>query len=65
MRYKLKSRPIPLGYLSGQTYVEFIVLAVLAVVGSAAIVLFVVKPASAPPIAQADGVVTQQDVVTQ
>ena len=34
---------------------EFIVLAVLAVVGSAAIVLFVVKPAAAPPAVQADG----------
>ncbi|MHC4628001.1 MAG: InlB B-repeat-containing protein, partial [Planctomycetota bacterium] len=40
---------------------EFIVLAVLAVVGSAAIVLFVVRPAAAPPTAQADDVVAQQD----
>jgi len=61
VRNKLKSRPIPLGSLSGQTYVEFIVLAVLAVVGSAAIVLFVIKPAAAPPIAQAAGLASQQD----
>ncbi len=61
MRNKLKSRPIPLGSLSGQTYVEFIVLAVLAVVGSAAIVLFVVKPDGTPPIAQAATVMIQED----
>jgi formylglycine-generating enzyme required for sulfatase activity len=61
VRYKLKSRPILLGSLSGQTYVEFIVFAVLAVVGSAAIVLFLVKPASTPPIAQAGSAAIQED----
>ncbi len=58
---KSKSRPIPPGSPSGPKYVEFIVFAVLAVVGSAAIVVFLVKPANIPPIAEANSVATPED----
>ena len=61
MRNRLKSRPLLLGSLSGKTYVEIIVFAVLAVVGSIAIAVFLVKPANTPLIDQADSVASQDD----
>ena len=56
MRCESKSRPMPPGSLGGPKYIEFIVLGVLAVIGSTAIVVFLAKPADTPPIAEANSV---------
>ncbi|MHC4227385.1 MAG: InlB B-repeat-containing protein [Planctomycetota bacterium] len=61
MKPKSKSQPIPSGPPSGPKYAEFIVLAVLAVAGSAAIALFLAKPADTLPIAEAGSVAPRED----
>jgi formylglycine-generating enzyme required for sulfatase activity len=54
MRSESKSRPKLLGSLSEPTYMEFIIFAVLAVLGVTAIVVLLPKTANTPPIAEAD-----------
>ena len=61
MRSKSKSRPTLLGSLSEPTYMEFIVFAVLAVLGVTAIVIFLPKTANTPPIAEACSVATKEN----
>ncbi|MGB2863604.1 MAG: SUMF1/EgtB/PvdO family nonheme iron enzyme [Sedimentisphaerales bacterium] len=61
MTRKSKSRPKMLGSLSEPTYMEFIVFAVLAVLGVTAIVIFLPKKANTPPIAEACSVATQEN----
>jgi formylglycine-generating enzyme required for sulfatase activity/tetratricopeptide (TPR) repeat protein len=61
MRSKLKSRPKKLGSLSEPTYMEFIILAILVVIGVTAIVVLLPKKANTPPIAEACSVATQEN----
>ncbi|MHC4326274.1 MAG: hypothetical protein ACYSUX_18540, partial [Planctomycetota bacterium] len=62
MRSESKSRRKKLGSLSEPTYMEFIILAVLAVIGVTAIVVFL--PQNTPPIAEASSVSTQENTPT-
>ncbi|MFC1633456.1 SUMF1/EgtB/PvdO family nonheme iron enzyme [Planctomycetota bacterium] len=64
MRCKLKSRPILRGSLSEPVYMEFIILAVLAVISVTVIVLFLAKKANTAPMAEAGSVVTQENTPT-
>ena len=58
MRSESKSRPKKLGSLSEPTYMEFIILAVLAVIGVTAIVVLLPNP---PPVAETCSVTTQEN----
>jgi len=61
MRSESKSRPKKLGSLSEPTYMEFIILAVLAVIGVTAIVIFLPQTTNTPPIAEAGSVTIQEN----
>ena len=62
MGSELKSQPTPPGSPTGPKYVEFVVFAVLAVVASAAIVVFLIKPANTAPVAEAGPVASGQEI---
>ncbi len=57
----MKPRPILPGYPAKPKYIEFIVVAVLAVLGSTAIVVFLIKPDKTLPTAEARTVAIRDD----